>query len=187
MTSAPRRLQDALAESAAGSALMHRYRASQRAAAVIESECQRIVPEFQPARSGGCDLRGTTLRLNAWQPAQVAKLRQAVPRLLRLLQEQGFDVIEIKIRVQPRALSSSVRWPPILTMPRARQAPGADRAVSSQIKPALTFARKLALTLPESRLRAAAQRLAATLTATIAQIRESGEPRNEQNGEEQNT
>ena len=77
----PRHLPEALAESAAGSALLHRYRASQRAAAVIESECRSILPEFHPTRSGSCDLRGTTLRVNAKHPAQVAKLRQAAPRL----------------------------------------------------------------------------------------------------------
>jgi hypothetical protein len=184
MTSAPRRLQDALAQSPAGSALVHRYLASQRAAAVIESECQRIVPEFQPTRSGGCDLRGTTLRLNAWQPAQVAKLRQALPRLLRLLQQQGFDVIEIKIGVQPRGLTSSVRPPAKSPPTEAGRIPETSELRTSQITPALAFARKLALTLPDSRLRAAAQRLATSLALTIAQMRESREPRNQHDGKE---
>ena len=184
MTPSPRRLSDALARSEAGSALLQRHRASQRAAAVIESECQSIVPEFQSTRSGGCELRGTTLRVNASQPAQVAKLRQAVPRLLRLLQHQGLDVIEIKISVQPRALSSSVRRQAGEAPAAGPTAPQSGGPVPSQVKSALEFARKLALTLPESPLRAAAQRLATTLSGRLARMRDSGQSRDQQNSEE---
>lgn len=184
MTQIPRRVPDALAQSEAGSALLERYAASQRAAAAIRAECQSIVPEFDPARSGGCELRGTTLRVNARHPAQVAKLRQAAPRLLRILRQQGLDVIEIKIGVQPRAFISSDRHD---ASGRAGQ-PGADpesRArLASQIRNALEFARKLALTLPVSPLQAAARRLAGTLTSGLARMRESGEAGNEQHREE---
>lgn len=183
MTPSPRRLSDALARSEAGSALLERHRASQRAAAAIESECQRIVPEFQPTRSGGCELRGTTLRVNAPQPAQVAKLRQAVPRLLRLLQHQGLDVIEIKIGVQPRALSSSVRRQATEALAAVPTGHESGSRGESQVKSALKFATKLALTLPESPLRAAAQRLATTLSGALARMRDSGQSRNEQNSE----
>jgi hypothetical protein len=177
MTQAPRSLKDALAQSEAGSTLLQRVLASQRAAAVIESECQRILPDFSPTRSGGCELRGTTLRVNAVHPAQVAKLRQACPRLLRLLQGQGLEVIEIKIGVQPRALSSSERRGPE-EQPAARWAEADQRSgVGLQIGPALEFARKLALTLPESPLRNAAARLARSLSAGLARMRESGQAR----------
>ena len=144
MTPTPRRLQEALAQSEAGSALLHRYSASQRAASAIEAECQRIVPDFRPTQSGGCELRGTTLRLNTTQPAQVAKLRQAVPSLLRLLRQQGLNVIEIKIGVQPRALSSSVRRQVSLPPAGGQPGPGTSDHRGSQVKPALDFSRKLA-------------------------------------------
>lgn len=185
MTPTLRRLQDALAQSEAGSTLLHRYSASQRAAAAIEAECQNIVPDFRPTRSGSCELRGTTLRLNAAQPAQVAKLRQAVPSLLRLLRQHGLDVIEIKIGVQPRALTSSVRRQVSLPAAGVPQLPGISDVGHPQIKSALDFARKLALTLPESPLRAAAQRLASKLAGRIAQMRDSGESGNKQDGKEQ--
>jgi hypothetical protein len=184
MTPKPPSLKDALARSEAGSSLLQRYRASQRAAAAIESECQRIVPGFQPTRSGGCELRGTTLRVNAGQPAQVAKLRQALPRLLRLLQQQGLDVSEIKIGVQPRALSSSERRGSGGAAIGPAAAPGARRPMDSQTKPALEFARKLALTLPDSPLRSAAARLARSLSAGLARMRESGQAGDQQHGEE---
>jgi hypothetical protein len=173
MTSKPARLPDALAQSEAGAALIQRCTASQRAAAVIESECACIVPGFSPVRSRSCELRGTTLRVNAPYPAQVAKLRQAVPRLLSRLQQQGLDVIEIKIGVQPRAFSSSVRQnaPDAAT---AGAAGGPFRYCSDrEIAPALRFAQKLALTLQDSPLRAAAQRLAASLSSALARMRES--------------
>lgn len=186
MTPTSRRLQDALAQSEVGSALLHRYRTSQRAAAAIEAECQSIVPEFQPTRSGGCELRGTVLRLNAAQPAQVAKLRQALPRLLRLLQQRGFDVIEIKIAVQPRALTSSVRREVSLAADAVQHRSGTRPAYGAQTASALAFARKLALTLPESPLRAAARRLATSLASGLAQMRESGEVRNQEDSEKKN-
>ncbi len=185
MTSTPHRLKDALSRSEAGSALLRRVQASQRAAAVIESECRAIVPEFEVARSGGCELRGTTLRVNAAHPAQVAKLRQAIPRLLRLLQQQGLDVIEIKIGVQPRALTSSVRPVPGPAAQPSSGRPAPAGRSRNQIESALKFARKLALTLPESALRTAAQRLAGSLTSRLARMRDSGEPRNQQHGEKQ--
>lgn len=184
MTQNPRRVQDALAQSEVGSALLHRYSASQRAAAAIESECQRIVPEFQPTRSGGCELRGTVLRVNAAQPAQVAKLRQAVPRLLRLLQQQGIDVIEIKIGVQPRSLTSSERRQSSLAPAGAREGSALDLRSTQRIVSALDFARKLALTLPDSSVGAAARRLAADLALRLARIRESGELGNQQDRKE---
>jgi hypothetical protein len=180
----PRHLPDALAASEAGSALLARYRASQRAAAVIESECRSILPEFRPDRSGGCDLHGTTLRVNARDPAQVAKLRQAAPRLLRLLNQQGLDVIEIKISVQPRALSSSERRGPTETAHGASAGPGSSREPTRRIEPALDFAKKLALTLPDSSLRRAAQRLAASLGGGLARMRDSGQALDQQNAEE---
>jgi hypothetical protein len=183
MTPKPRRLPDALAQSEAGFALLQRHEASQRAAAAIEPECLRIVPEFRAARSISCELRGTTLRLTAGHPAQVAKLRQAVPRLLSLLHRQGLDVIEIKIGVQPRALSSSGRPEAIAeSLASAAARPNGLRG-NTQIQPALAFARKLVLALPESPLRKAAQRLATSLSGGLARMRESGQPLDQQDGE----
>jgi hypothetical protein len=182
-----RRLRDALAQSDAGAALMERYAASQRAAAVIEQECLRIVPGLAPTRSGVCELRGSTLRVNARSAAQIAKLRQAAPRLLRLLQQQGLDVIEIKFGVQPRSLSSSM-WP-------GGEQAGAGTVQSaaqvgrnpSEIKKARDFARKLVLTLPDSPLREAARRLLAKLTYGVAGMRESGQPKDQEHGKEQDS
>ena len=63
----------------------------------------------------------------------------------------------------------------------ARQAAG---QVNAQVEHALAFSRKLVLTLPESPLREAAQRLATSLTGRLARIRESDKPDEQQDGEE---
>jgi hypothetical protein len=180
-----RRLQDALARSPAGAALLERYAASQRAAAAIEPECQRIVPDLSPTRSGVCELRGSTLRVNARSPAQIAKLRQAAPRLLSRLQQQGLDVIEIKFGVQPRPLSSSV-WSQGPDSPGGpSQTPPAAARLSSEIHHATEFASKLVLTLNDSPLRDAALRLLASLTHGVARMRESGQPCHQENGKKE--
>jgi len=184
MNPRPRHLPDALAQSEAGAALIQRHAASRRAAAVIESECSRIVPDFSPIQSRSCELRGTTLRVNAQSPAQVAKLRQAVPRLLSRLQQQGLDVIEIKIGVQPRALSSSVRQGAQQQTPGAAGAGPFRHCSPREIAPALTFAKKLALTLEDSPLRSAAQRLATCLASGLARMRDSRQARDQQDSKE---
>jgi hypothetical protein len=95
------------------------------------------------------------------------------------------EVIEIKIGVQPRALSSSVRPPAAAASDAAPAQPAAAGRQGPQLEAALKFARKLALALPESTLRTAAQRLAGSLTSRLARMRDSGQPRNQQHGEEQ--
>jgi hypothetical protein len=182
-----RRLPDILAQSPAGAALMERYQASQRAAAVIEPECRRIVPDLAPTQSGVCELRGSTLRVNARTSAQVAKLRQAAPRLLSSLQQQGMDVSEIKFGVQPRPLCSS-DWPGML---RPDSESPQKHTVSHGSNPDITqmkeFANKLVLTLPNSPLRDAASRLLSSLTRGLARMRESDQSRQQQPGKEDET
>jgi hypothetical protein len=187
MTPKPRHLPDALAQSEAGAALIRRCSQSQRAAAVIDSECADIVPGFSPIQSRSCELRGTTLRVNAQYPAQVAKLRQAVPRLLSRLQQQGLDVIEIKIGVQPRALSSSVQQPAPDASAAAAAGGPCRRCSDRQIAPALKFAKKLALTLEDSPLRTAALRLAASLAAGLTKTRELRQASDQQDREKNDT
>jgi len=183
MTTA-RRLPDALAQSPAGAALVERFAASQRAAAAIEPECKRIVPDLAPKRSGVCDLHGSTLRVNARSSAQVAKLRQAVPRLLSQLRQQGLDVNEIKFGVQPRSLSSSKWGTGPETNPGAQESVRRAPASGSDFEKAIGFASKLSLTLPNSPLRDAARRLLSSLKRGVARMRESNQARDQQDDKE---
>lgn len=169
---AARRLQHALSESATGAEIMHRFAASQRAARAISSECQRIVPDLEPSRCGVCDLRNGTLRLNARSTAQLSKLRQALPRLLTQLRQQGLDVSEIKLGVQPRPLSSSDRADPHSDRACGTAQTGVDLKSESNRKAAREFASKLALTLPESPLKQAVDRLLQSLSGGIAKTRD---------------
>jgi len=179
-----RRLPDILAQSPAGAALIERYQASQRAAAVIEPECRRIVPDLAMTQSGVCELRGSTLRVNACSSAQVAKLRQAAPRLLSSLQQQGMDVSEIKFGVQPRPLCSSGRPGPHRPGEETPERHTRGHAFSSDIRQMEQFATKLVLTLPSSPLRDAASRLLASLTRGLAGMRESDQACEQQPGKE---
>lgn len=163
MTRTDKTLAAALAEVPAVAELLSRLQASQSAARILASASPPIGGGFDPLRPGACELRGGLLLLTATSPAQAAKLRQELPRLQKLLEQQGLDLNEIKARIQPAPLtyreevSAPARF--VATPDPAR--PAADRA--SEIAAPLRFADELALTLPESPLRDAVERLRATL------------------------
>jgi hypothetical protein len=109
-----------------------------------------------------CQFKEQVLIVFAHSAAQATKLRQAIPRCLAALREQGMYLSEIRIRVQPVRLTQ--------TKDSAAQTgpdvPASDRDIQSrsqQLKPARAFAEKLALTLRPSPLRDAALRLASRL------------------------
>lgn len=95
----------------------------------------------------------------AQSAAQAGKLRQATPRFLAVLREQGLNVSEIRIRVQPPGLIEANDPAGSRTTDDARNL--ASRRL--QAKAAKDFAEKLALTLRPSPLRDAAGRLARAL------------------------
>jgi hypothetical protein len=183
---AARRISDALAQTAAGSTLLERYAASQRAAVAVESEIKRIVPDLAPIQSGVCDLHGGALRLNVRSPAQVAKLRQAAPRLLSRLRQQGLDVSEIKFGVQPRASSASTpsEWP------AGGRAAGTGLEIPARTRANLSaakeFSSKLLLTIKNSPLREALRHLDERLAMDVARMRESEDSGNQKPREEHN-
>jgi hypothetical protein len=148
-------LADALASSPAGN-LLHRVAQSAELAKVIKG-ARGLPPDFDPNAPGICELRDSVLWLSAHSPAQAAKLRQSLPGLQQLLLRHGFEVIEIRVRIQPglTAYQGSVSGP----QPAHVDAEAAARAGLDQQAP-LEFAEKLALTLRDSPLRAAARSLA---------------------------
>ncbi len=156
MSRAPKSLFDALGETSATASLLARVRASERVAQTL-SRSSVQVPGFDPQTPGSCELRGRTLHLRAASSAVAAKLRQTLPSLLATLQRQGVDLIEIKIRVQPR----SAAYPN----------EGIQHTNTSEIqtlrRSALTHAREFAQTLAgqlaDSPLRQAAEKLGRSL------------------------
>jgi hypothetical protein len=186
MSRRARRIDQILGDSPVAAALFGRIAAGREAARAIAPICAEIAPDFDPLQPGTCDLRGRELRLWLHSGAQSTKLRQATPRLLATLQRQGFEVNEIKVRVQPRKLRESTRadapisagMTPKTVLVRAKQQPAYGNP--------LAFARKLALTLPDGSLRRAAQALGRAMDARLARMRELNQPFDEQNRKKDN-
>lgn len=161
MSRTPRSLFDALADAPATASLLARVSASERAARAIASAPS--IPGFDPLQPGRCELRDRILLLRTSSSAIAAKLRQSLPSLLGVLQRQGVEVNEIRVRVQPERPgyheegSSDPRSGSGLT--------SADdpRNNSMNISCAQAFAEKLALTLTDSPLRTAAEKLSRRL------------------------
>lgn len=141
-----------LQDSPEAAMLVARWEASQRAAHVIAPLCSSLAAGFDPA--GNCVVQDRVLWLTASSAAQSAKLRQAAPRLLSALGADGIAVYELKTRIQPGGSS----------YPR-----GGTHAVSSDdrwLRPgklASSTMSELALTIAESPLKTAVERLARTL------------------------
>lgn len=91
--------------------------------------------------------------------AEASKLRQTLPQLTRALQQKGFHLNEIRLRVQPSAT---------LQDPETGPGPG-EAAVQStaELREALAFAERLADAGAETPLGQAAARLAQSLRAKL--------------------
>jgi hypothetical protein len=128
-----------------------------------------LPPNFDALTPGVCELRESVLVLTAGSPAQAAKLRQSLPQLLLVLVRQGFELTEIRVRLQPAQMSYRVESAgnPARSGVSSREY-GADQP-SSNAQKALSLAEELALTLPDTGVGGAARRLAARLRRRIAQ------------------
>jgi hypothetical protein len=153
-------LSQALAETPAAALIARCERADQAAhhiaASLVESApLSGQIPRFT------CQIREHVLLVFAPSVAQAAKIRQALPRLLVMLQERGLNLSEIRVRVQPGSLAETDSGG--ASPPRPSVAEIAETASSTA--GALQLADKLALTLRPSPLRDAADRLAKLLRA----------------------
>jgi hypothetical protein len=160
-----RSVAQALADSPAA-ALVRRAADSQRIAQALAAAGASL--PFDPLAPGACELRERTLWLTAITPAAAAKLRQCLPQLLASLVGQGFDLTEIRVRLQPVRRSYRMREDSESAdndLARSRDAPpGAKLSVTG----ALGLAEKLALTFPNSPVGEAARRLASRLRKRLA-------------------
>lgn len=161
-------LAAALADSAAA-ALVRRVADSQRVAEALAAAGVSLPAGFNPLDPGACDLRERTLVLFVGSSASAAKVRQSLPQLLGWLNRQGFELTEIKVRLQPERMS--YRASP------AEAQGGVDDAGTVQaqshlvpsVTGALDLAEKLALTFPGTSIGEAARRLAEKLRRRLAQ------------------
>lgn len=151
-------LTDALANSPAASLLaqLEQTRAIMR---LIAPALTALSAGLDPTRPDCAAIVDNNLVLFASSAAQAAKLRQGFPSLLRLLHTQGVQVYEIRVRVQPKHTTypeggSSTGLPHVIPSPRLSR---------TELAAPLAFTEKLALTLPDSPLREAIQRLSTAL------------------------
>ncbi|MFN7888294.1 MAG: hypothetical protein ACK5OR_05830 [Betaproteobacteria bacterium] len=157
MRTPSRTVAAALAESPAA-ALLERLAATQSAAAAIADAVAELTPGLNLTQPGTADLHGETLLLNAPTAAAAAKLRQAIPGLLALLHQQGVEVNQIRLRVQPCGSAQ----------PEAHVtqiSDGPDTQTDQRRDAARRFAPELAARLPDSALGRAAERLQKKLDA----------------------
>jgi hypothetical protein len=151
-----RPLSDVLRNAPEAARLLARWEATLRAARCISPVCRLLASGFDPLLPGRCELRDGVLWLTASSTAQAAKLRQSTPRLLATLGTEGLQVYEIRVRVEPGITGYPEEGSKPPSSPDAgwlRPAESAGQEVG-----------KLALTVRESPLRSAIERLAATLT-----------------------
>jgi hypothetical protein len=157
-----------LADSPAA-ALVRRVADSQRVAASLATADVALPPGFDALQPGACEVREATLVLFAGSPALAAKMRQSLPQLLAWLIRQGFQLTEIKVKLQPEQMSYRLSpdapgAPPgevDLAAPSIRETPNVSEA--------LGLAEKLALTYPDSAVGQAAARLAQRLRRRLTQ------------------
>lgn len=163
-----RSLADALAHSAAGP-LLARLDKIKRITQTLADAVARIAPDFDAHDPWACELREEKLMLNARSAAQAAKLRQGIPGLLRLLHQQGAQVTEIHVRVQPTRTTYSepvddpAQVPPDGGSTRGAAAGPSGLPTPTAVAGASAFAAALARDLPDSPLQRAALRLQARL------------------------
>jgi hypothetical protein len=166
----------ALLNDPAASALMARLAAARQAAQAIAPVCAQFLPGFDATRPGVCDVREKTLHLLLPSGAHCAKLRQLAPRLLAALRRNGFEISEITSAVQPGRIPRPGATLRMTQAPEkgefALQQMRQDEERDRQLDNALLFARKLALTLPNSKLGDAARSLEAICRRRIARTRD---------------
>lgn len=150
-----RPLADALRDSPEAARLLARWETTQRIAHRLVPACRSLASGFDPLVPGRCEWRDGVLWLAASSTAQAAKLRQATPRLLTALDGEGVQVYEIRVRVEAG----------ISGYPEEGTAPPSSRD-AAWLRPAESAGAvlgELALTVRESPLKRALERLAATL------------------------
>jgi len=163
-----RSLQEVLADSPAA-ALVRRVADSQRVAEALATAEISLPPNFDALQPGTCEVRESTLVLSVDSSALAAKMRQSLPQLLAWLIRHGFDLTEIKVRLQPERMTYRL-LPSEETMKSVVAGNHLQPVRSARdVSEALGLAEKLALTFPGTGVGRAAQLLASRLRRRVAQ------------------
>lgn len=149
-----RPIAEGLRESAGPAALLARYEAAQAIARVLQPIARSSAPGIN-LQVGNVDLRDGVLWITVRSAAESAKLRQAGPRMLAALTANGWQVYEMRTRVQAGITSYPGQGTTVPSSPEMAFSEASNRSV--------TGLENAARALPESALRSAIERLAGTL------------------------
>ena len=120
---------------------------------------------------GACNWRSSQLTLAVASTSQAAKIRQLLPSLETLLHHNGFEGIQLRVRVQPDATPYPIEGQSVATSRLADSGVSQTRHVRVPTNAELEFAEKLAQTNSEGPFKAAAQRLRNVLAGRLAKSR----------------
>jgi len=101
----PRALGDVLAHSD----VFAGFRAGVAQVSALSDELRRLLPDYLAANVEPGAIRDGTLTLFAAHNALAARLRHLEPTLLAQLQQRGFPLRQIKIRVRPQPMREPIR------------------------------------------------------------------------------
>jgi hypothetical protein len=155
MSNPARPVAAALRDSPAAAALLARWETSQALTRVLLPLARSIAPGLMLG-PGHCDLCDGVLWITVESAAESAKLRQAAPRLVAALVAHGFQVYEMKLRIQ----AGGTPYPGQGTAMASSSELQYPRVSNRGIGAIETAARAL----PDSALRRALRRLAETLS-----------------------
>ena len=144
-----------LRELAGPAALLERWETAQAVGRVLAPVARSLAPGIDLLAQGRCDLRDGVLWIAVQSAAESAKLRQAAPRMLATLSANGWQVYEMKTRVQAGATSYPGQGTDVPSSSGTAFATVTDRGVAA--------VESAARELPESPLQRAVERLAETL------------------------
>jgi hypothetical protein len=148
------------------------FRDLERARRVVRLLADAVKPAgIELLAPGACNWRSSQLTLSVATTSQAAKLRQLLPTLETRLHNNGFEGIQIRVRVQPDAIAYPIggqsaatslsRSKTVVNSPQLREPTEAE----------LRFAEKLAQTDLDGPLKAAAQRLRTVLAGRLPKSR----------------
>ena len=118
-----------------------------------------------------CNWRSSQLTLAVASTSQAAKIRQLLPSLETLLHRNGFEGIQLRVRVQPDATPYPIGGQSVSTSKMPNPGVSQTRHVRVPTSAELAFAEKLAQTNIDGPIKAAAQRLYAVLAGRLAKSR----------------
>lgn len=147
------------------------FRDLERARRVVQLLADAVKPAGIELAPAACNWRSSQLTLSVASTSQAAKLRQLLPTLETRLHSNGFEGIQIRVRVQPDAIAYPIGGQSAATSISRSETLGKAGELRVPTEDELRFAEKLAQTDFDGPLKAAAQRLRTLLAGRLTKSR----------------